>query len=155
MLDQMLFKLACGHELVLGRLGNLESWVCEACGKPTDLKEEPFKSALERDLDTAMQIDAQERGQCNDAADVNGAASIMELDSGSHRMSKIAGAAAAIGSPFGRGRPSTIHPLHQSRQSGNCRSDPAPPGPGNVGGARQAAAGTEPTCPCTAELYGN
>jgi hypothetical protein len=63
MLDQMLFKLACGHEVVLGRMANLEEWVCEACGEKTDLKSEPFKSVLERDLDTAMQIDLQEKAR--------------------------------------------------------------------------------------------
>jgi hypothetical protein len=65
MLDQMLFPLACRHEVVLGRMANLETWVCETCGKTTDLTMEPFKSELAQDLDTAMQIDAQERAEGN------------------------------------------------------------------------------------------
>jgi hypothetical protein len=59
MLDQMMFNLSCGHEVVLGRMANMESWACEACGNTTDLTAEPFKSRLARDLDTAMQIDVQ------------------------------------------------------------------------------------------------
>lgn len=66
MLDQMLFPLACGHEVVLGRMANLETWVCESCGKTTDLTVDPFKSRLEEDLDTAMQIDAQEKAKGNE-----------------------------------------------------------------------------------------
>jgi hypothetical protein len=65
MLDQMLFPLACGHGVVLGRMANLESWVCESCGKTTDLTMEPFKSRLAKDLDAAMQIDAQEKAKGN------------------------------------------------------------------------------------------
>ena len=61
MLDQMLFPLACGHEVVLGRMTNLDSWICEACGQKTDLTAEPFKSALVRDLNAALQIDLQEK----------------------------------------------------------------------------------------------
>jgi len=63
MLDQMMFNLACVHEVVLGRMTNLKSWVCEACGKTTDLSAEPFKSRLKEDLDTAMQIDMQEKAK--------------------------------------------------------------------------------------------
>jgi hypothetical protein len=65
MLDQMLFQLACGHEVVLGRLTNLQSWVCETCGNATDLTSEPYRSELVQDLDTAIQIDlqAKERGE--------------------------------------------------------------------------------------------
>jgi hypothetical protein len=33
MFDQMLFPLECGHDVVLGRLANTETWVCEKCGK--------------------------------------------------------------------------------------------------------------------------
>ena len=65
MLDQMLFPLVCGHEVVLGRMANLETWVCESCGKTTDLTMDPFKSRLAKDLDTAMQIDAKERAEGN------------------------------------------------------------------------------------------
>jgi hypothetical protein len=63
MLDQMLFHLACGHDVILGRMSNIETWVCETCGKTTDLRAEPFKSRLEKDLDTAMQIDLQEKAR--------------------------------------------------------------------------------------------
>ena len=63
MLDQMMFKLACGHEVGLGRMTNLDRWVCESCGQETDLTKEPFKSALVRDLDTALQIDLQEKAK--------------------------------------------------------------------------------------------
>jgi hypothetical protein len=59
MLDQMMFNLSCGHEVVLGRMANMESWACEACGNTTDLTAEPFKSRLAHDLDTAMQIDSR------------------------------------------------------------------------------------------------
>ena len=47
--------------MVVSSWSYLESWVCEACGKTTDLKAESFKSILEGGLDTAMQKDAQER----------------------------------------------------------------------------------------------
>jgi hypothetical protein len=65
MLDQMLFPLGCGHEVVLGRLSNLTKWVCESCGKETDLSKSPFRERLVKDLDTAVQIDlqAKERGE--------------------------------------------------------------------------------------------
>lgn len=63
MFDQMLFKLACGHEVILGRMANLNEWVCEACGKKTDLTSEPFKSALVKDLNTATQMDLQEKAK--------------------------------------------------------------------------------------------
>jgi hypothetical protein len=63
MFDQMMFKLSCGHEVVLGRLSNLQEWVCEACGQETDLTAEPFKSELLKDLDTAVQVDLQARAK--------------------------------------------------------------------------------------------
>jgi hypothetical protein len=56
MFDQMLFGLACGHQVVLGRLDGLNSWTCEKCGKPTDLRAEPYRKELEHDRDTADQI---------------------------------------------------------------------------------------------------
>ena len=67
MLDQMMFQLGCGHEVVLGRLSNLTKWVCESCGKETDLTKSPFRERLVKDLDTAVQIDLQEkeRGEAN------------------------------------------------------------------------------------------
>ena len=65
MLDQMLFQLECRHEVVLGRLSNLQAWVCEKCGKETNLTKSPFRERLVQDLDTAIQIDlqAKERGE--------------------------------------------------------------------------------------------
>lgn len=65
MFDQMLFRLACGHDVVLGRMANLAIWVCEECGKSTDLTTSPFKEKLVKGLDTARQIDlqAKERGE--------------------------------------------------------------------------------------------
>lgn len=62
MLDQMMFPLLCGHEVVLGRLQGMESWTCETCGKQTDLTG-GFRSMLVRDLDTAVQIDLQARAR--------------------------------------------------------------------------------------------
>jgi hypothetical protein len=65
MLDQMLFNLPCGHEVVLGRLEKQGHWTCEDCGKKTDLPTEPYKAALEQDFDAATQIDfqAKEKGE--------------------------------------------------------------------------------------------
>lgn len=63
MLDQMMFKLACGHEVLLGRMSNLNRWICESCGQATDLTGEPFKFTLLRDLDTAVQIDLEEKAK--------------------------------------------------------------------------------------------
>jgi hypothetical protein len=62
MFDQILFPLACGHDVVLGRLANTETWVCEKCGKPTNLTGPPFKDQLLKDIDTALQIDLQAKG---------------------------------------------------------------------------------------------
>jgi len=65
MLDQRLFNLRCGHHVVLGRLANKISGPAKIATKKTDLAAEPYKAALERDLDTAMQIDlqAKDRGE--------------------------------------------------------------------------------------------
>ena len=63
MLDQMLFRLACGHNVVLGRMANLATWVCEECGQSTDLTKTPFKETLVKDLDTALQIDLQAKAR--------------------------------------------------------------------------------------------
>jgi hypothetical protein len=65
MLDQMLFNLSCGHEVVLGRLQKQRLWTCEDCGKKTDTTSEPYKAALDHDFDTATQIDlrAKEEGE--------------------------------------------------------------------------------------------
>ena len=63
MLDQMLFKLPCGHDVVLGRLEKRSLWTCEDCEEKADLAAEPYKAALERDLDTASQIDLQAKGR--------------------------------------------------------------------------------------------
>lgn len=63
MLDQMMFKLICGHEVVLERVTNLDGWVCESCGRKTDLTKQPFKSILVSDLETALQTDLQEKAK--------------------------------------------------------------------------------------------
>jgi hypothetical protein len=63
MLDQMLFNLSCGHEVVLGRLQKQRLWTCEACGKKTDTTSEPYKAALDHDFDTASQIDLLAKGK--------------------------------------------------------------------------------------------
>jgi hypothetical protein len=64
MLDQMLFPLSCGYNVVLGRLQGAEGWTCEECGKQTDLTG-AARAALVKDFDTAVQIDLQvkERGE--------------------------------------------------------------------------------------------
>ena len=63
MLDQMLFQLSCGHTVVLGRLTHCKTWTCETCARPTDLSADPYKAALEHDLDTANQIDLQAKAR--------------------------------------------------------------------------------------------
>jgi hypothetical protein len=65
MFDQIEFRLACGHTIVLGRLDKAGTWTCEACGKTTDLRAEPHRTALHLDRETADQIDkqAQARGE--------------------------------------------------------------------------------------------
>ena len=65
MLEQMLFTLNCGHEVVIGRLEHAETWKCEECKKLNDLRLEPRNVALAKDLEAARQIDlqAENRGQ--------------------------------------------------------------------------------------------
>ena len=63
MLDQMMFRLACGDEVLLGRMTNLDRWVCESCGEETDLTAEPFRSTLVRELNTAVQIELEEKAK--------------------------------------------------------------------------------------------
>jgi hypothetical protein len=60
-LDQILFDLSCGHQVVLGRLADAKNWTCESCKMTTDLSSGPYKAALDKDLDTANQIDLQEK----------------------------------------------------------------------------------------------
>jgi hypothetical protein len=60
MLDQILFPLACKHAVVLGRLQGKSIWICEICERETNLLSAPLKDRLEKDLDTAHQIDLQE-----------------------------------------------------------------------------------------------
>jgi hypothetical protein len=64
MLDQILFPLRCGHDVVLGRLENRQTWACDDCEVVTDLTQNPFREAIEKERDTAKQIDLQvkERG---------------------------------------------------------------------------------------------
>jgi hypothetical protein len=71
--DQMPFKLACGHSVVLGRLDKADTWPCQECGNTTDLRVEPYRKSLERDRDTAEQIDkqARQRGETVVRADPN------------------------------------------------------------------------------------
>jgi hypothetical protein len=64
-LDQILFSLACKHTVVLGRLRGRQDWTCGECQKRTDLNAEPFKAELAHDLDTAEQIDLQEKAKGN------------------------------------------------------------------------------------------
>ena len=64
--DEILVKLACGHQgVVLGRLDGRDTWTCEApgCGKTTDFRIEPYRSALERDRDIAAELDRQALGR--------------------------------------------------------------------------------------------
>lgn len=63
MFDQIMFNLACGHQVVLGRLNEVGAWTCEQCGNVTDLRVEPYRHALELDRDTADQIDKQARSR--------------------------------------------------------------------------------------------
>jgi hypothetical protein len=71
--DQILFKLACGHVVVLGRLDGRDTWTCEECRKVTDLRVEPYRTELAHDRDTADQIDKQalQRGERLVRADRN------------------------------------------------------------------------------------
>jgi hypothetical protein len=54
-----------GHAVVLGRLDNADTWICERCGEVTNLRTEPYHTALECDRNTANHVDAQarERGE--------------------------------------------------------------------------------------------
>src|SRR5262245_57754552 len=61
MLDRILYFLACGHMVVLGRLDKAYQWTCEQCGKDTDLTKDPYRTELENDRRTADQIDTQAR----------------------------------------------------------------------------------------------
>ena len=63
MFDQILFDLACGHSVVLGRLADAKTWTCAECGKLTELNAEPFRTELARDRDSARQIDIQAQQQ--------------------------------------------------------------------------------------------
>jgi hypothetical protein len=65
MLDRFPFELACGHHVVLGRLQGSQSWICERCGRPTDLTDEPYKTALYHMLRVAEGIDVRERESGN------------------------------------------------------------------------------------------
>lgn len=65
MLDCFPFELACGHHVVLGRLQGSQSWICERCGRPTDLTDEPYKTALYHMLRVAEGIDVRERESGN------------------------------------------------------------------------------------------
>ncbi len=65
MFERTYFNLACGHDVILGRLDDAKAWTCEECGKVTDLRAAPHQKKLEEAQDTAHQIDkqARERGE--------------------------------------------------------------------------------------------
>ncbi|MDE2241676.1 MAG: hypothetical protein KGK01_04285 [Bradyrhizobium sp.] len=63
MLDQTHFPLACNHMEVLGRLEGKKEWICEDCGKRTDLEVEPFKAQLAKELDAVHKIDLQAKAK--------------------------------------------------------------------------------------------
>jgi len=54
-----------GHSVVLGRLHKADRWTCEECGMVTNLTTGHHRKELERDRDTADQIDKQamQRGE--------------------------------------------------------------------------------------------
>jgi hypothetical protein len=62
--DATYFDLACGHDVILGRLKFVVTWKCETCGKVTDFRNAPYKTALAQERDTADELDrrARERG---------------------------------------------------------------------------------------------
>ena len=64
-LSMYMFSLACGHQVVLGRLNKADIWSCEDCGKAIDLRIESYRTEFERAWDTANQADkhARQRGQ--------------------------------------------------------------------------------------------
>jgi hypothetical protein len=59
MFDQMLFHLACGHTVVLGRLEKAATWTCEKCGTTTDLRAEPHKQMLADNRRMASEFDKE------------------------------------------------------------------------------------------------
>jgi hypothetical protein len=65
MLDQMLFKLSCGHKVVLGRLVGKNDWTCDQCRQTTDLSSSPYNAAFDQDLETANLIDSLEKARGN------------------------------------------------------------------------------------------
>jgi hypothetical protein len=64
-LDQMLFKLPCGHKVVLGRLVDTKQWTCEQCHQKIDLSSGPNKAAFDKDLEKANLIDLLEKARGN------------------------------------------------------------------------------------------
>ncbi|MET4482100.1 hypothetical protein ABIB66_006662 [Bradyrhizobium sp. F1.13.3] len=65
MLDQMLFKLPCGHKVVLGRLFGAKDWTCELCHQKIELSSGPCKAAFEKDLEKANLVDLLEKARGN------------------------------------------------------------------------------------------
>jgi hypothetical protein len=63
MFDQMLFKLECGHSVVLGRLRDKDEWTCEECGRSTDMHKSPHREQLAQSWGTATQIDLQAKAR--------------------------------------------------------------------------------------------
>jgi hypothetical protein len=65
MFDELELELVCGHRTTVGRLEHADTWTCDerGCGKTTDLRQEPYKTQLAQQLDTADQNDKQAREQ--------------------------------------------------------------------------------------------
>jgi hypothetical protein len=65
--DQFFFELTCqgGHkeEIVLSRLDNRDSWRCEVCGRVTDLRAEPHRTAINDLREMATELDNQARAR--------------------------------------------------------------------------------------------
>ncbi len=61
MFERTFFNLACGHDVILGRLDQAKTWTCERCGNVTDLRADPYCKKLEHARDTADRIDKQAR----------------------------------------------------------------------------------------------
>lgn len=68
--NELTFRFACPHctheeAIVLSRLDHVEEWTCEACGRRTDLRKEPYRSELAGQRDIASESDKQamQRGE--------------------------------------------------------------------------------------------
>jgi hypothetical protein len=61
MFSAMLFKLSCGHVVVLGRLDKSDTWACEVYERATNLRDDSHRAQLEDARDIADQIDGKNR----------------------------------------------------------------------------------------------